>query len=260
MSRYVIPLLAALGGAIFALGTGWLLGRDRPPPTPRGRRAGRGPSLVGAVLLSSFILLTGFQVAGELVGAGQRPLRDVRRGAGARDLLGGRRARTGRPRGGTRAAAGVHQGRARAWSSRNSRTGGRAPASWAALDQVRGGRTGRGRRAGGPGGGEGGGAVGAGDVYETRSDRAAEVKAGIPRVIWLAMVVAGAFLLSFPAVLGLTSSRRHLVAVCFAGAAVAFAIVLAAQLNDPFRQPFGVDRTAFTFAEARFTQMDAMRT
>jgi hypothetical protein len=258
MSRYVIPLLAALGGAVFALATGWLLGRDRPPPETDGEAGGQGLPLVGAVLLSSFILLTGFQVAGSWSALG-----DARAGTydEAQALTDTYWAAGGLAPGDRAAVRGLLRE-----YTRDVRTvefpqlahGRTSPATWAALDRVRaavrGAAAGRADRAAAKSAAQ----SALGTVYETRSDRAAAVKARIPRVVWWAMVVAGAFLLSFPAVLGLTSSRRHLAAVCFAGAAVAFAIVLAAQLDDPFGQPFGVGRTAFTFAEARFSQMDAM--
>ena len=96
-------------------------------------------------------------------------------------------------------------------------------------------------------------------VYQTRTDRAAQVKGRMPRVTWVAMLVAGAFLIAFPAILGLTVTPRHLTALCFVGAAVAFAICLAAQLNDAFQQPFGVRPTAFTLADERFRQIDTER-
>jgi hypothetical protein len=78
----------------------------------------------------------------------------------------------------------------------------------------------------------------------------------MPRITWLALLVAGGFLITFPALLGLSAVPRHLAAMCFVGAAVAFAICLTAQLNHAFQQPFGVRQSAFVFAETRFRQMD----
>jgi hypothetical protein len=73
------------------------------------------------------------------------------------------------------------------------------------------------------------------------------------------MLVVGAFLVAFPALLGLTATPRHLAALCCVGAVVAFAICFSAQLNSAFRQPFGVRPTAFTLATTRFTQLDTPR-
>lgn len=257
MSRYVIPLLAAAGGALFALVTGWLLGRDRPPATPEGEAGAQGLSLVGAVLLSSFILLTGFQVAGSWSALGSarsgtydeaRALTDTYWAAGGL-APGDRAAVRGLLRQYTREVRGTE--------FPQLARGRTSPAAWAALDRVRAAVRGAGAARADQAAAKSAAQSALATVYQTRSDRAAALGARIPRVVWLAMVASGASLITFPAVLGLTSSRRHLAAVCFAGAAVAFAIVLAAQLNAPFRQPFGVSRGAYSFAEARFTQMDA---
>lgn len=255
MSPYAVPLLSTLGGAAFAFGLGRFLGRNRAESD--GEYGGQALSMIGAVLLSSFILLTGFQVAGSW-----SALSTARSGTydEARALTDTYWAAGGLAAGDRTAVRGLlreYTVDVRTTEFPELAHGRTSPATWQTLDRVRAAvRTAAATRP------EEQAAKTAAQsalatVYETRSDRAAAAKAGIPRVIWLAMVVSGAFLIAFPAVLGLTVTVRHLVALCFAGAAVAFAIALAAQLNHPFREPFGVSRTAFAFAETRFGQMDA---
>jgi hypothetical protein len=255
MPHYLLFVLSALGGAAFALTTGWLLGRRRVP-APEGD-SGNGLSLIGAVLLSSFILLTGFQVAGSWSALGNARSGTYDEARALTDTYWAAGGLAPADRGAVRGLLRTYTQDVRDVEFPQLARGRTSPAAWQALDAVR--AAVRGASAARP---EEQAAKTAAQaslatVYETRSDRAAEVTAGIPRVVWVAMVVAGAFLLTFPAVLGLTAAPRHLVAVGFAGAAVAFAIVLAAQLNQPFRQPFGVGGGAFRSAEARFTQLDA---
>ncbi|CAG6396178.1 DUF4239 domain-containing protein [Streptomyces cocklensis] len=257
MSPYLVSVVSTLGGAAFAFCLGRFLGRVRD--TADGEVGGQALSLIGAVLLSSFILLTGFQVAGSW-----SALSSARGGTydEARALTDTYWAAGGLATADRTAVRGLlrqYTVDVRTAEFPELAHGRTSAAAWLALDRVR--AAVRGAVAMRP---EQQTAKAAAQsalatVYEARSDRAAAVKAGIPRVVWLAMVVAGAFLIAFPAVLGVTATARHLVAVSFAGAAVAFAIVLAAQLNHPFQEPFGVSRAAFVFAETRFDEMDVPR-
>ncbi|WUH90012.1 DUF4239 domain-containing protein [Streptomyces sp. NBC_00433] len=254
MSSYALPLLFTLGGAAFAFCLGRFLGAGGV--TAEGEIGGQALSLIGAVLLSSFILLTGFQVAGSWSALSsarsgtydeERALTDTYWAAGGL---------TAADRTAVRGLLRQYTADVRTTEFPELARGRTSLAAWQALDRVRAAV----RTAAAPRPDQQAAKAAAqsalATVYETRTDRAAAVKAGIPRVIWLAMVGAGGFLIAFPAVLGLTTTARHIAAHSFAGAAVAFAIVLAAQLNHPFREPFGVSRTAFVFAETRFDQMD----
>lgn len=208
------------------------------------------------MLLSSFILLTGFQVAGSW-----SALSSARSGTydEARALTDTYWAAGGLAAADRTAVRGLlrqYTADVRTAEFAELAHGRTSPATWQALDRVRAAvRTAAATRPDQQAA-KAAAQSALATVYETRSDRAAAAKAGIPRVIWLAMVVSGVFLIAYPAVLGLTTTARHLVALSFVGAAVAFAVVLAAQLNHPFREPFGVGRTAFVFAETRFGQMD----
>ncbi|MBY8882830.1 bestrophin-like domain [Actinacidiphila acidipaludis] len=255
MSLYAVPLLSALGGVAFAFLAGKFLGSGRRAAS--GEFTGQAQSLIGAVLLSSFILLTGFQVAGGWSALSSarsrtydesRALADAYWAAGGlapgdrstvRDLL---RQYTAAVRtiefpdlahGGTSTAAWQDLDRTRAAiGAASAATGARQAARSSAQDSL---------------------AV----VYQTRTDRSAQAAGRMPQVTWYAMLVGGAVLIGFPALLGLAATTRQLATLCCVGAAVAFAISLAAQLDHPFQRPLGVRSTAFTLAERRFDQMDA---
>ncbi|WP_333768620.1 bestrophin-like domain [Streptomyces sp. IBSBF 2435] len=255
MSPYAVPLLTTLGGAAFAFCLGRFLGRGRV--TAEGDYGSQALSIIGAVLLSSFILLTGFQVAGSwsaLSTARSGTYDEARALTDAYWAAGGLAAAD---RTTVRGLLRRYTADVRTVEFPELRHGRTSPATWQALDRVRGAVRGAVAVRPDQQAAKTAAQSALATVYETRTDRAAAAKAGIPRIIWLAMVVSGSFLVAFPAVLGLTATPRHLVALCFAAAAVAFAISLTAQLNHPFREPFGAGRTAFVFAETRFGQMDA---
>jgi Protein of unknown function (DUF4239) len=254
MSMYVISLLATLGGVAFAFTAGRFLGLGKRSGT--GEFSGQALSLIGGVLLSSFILLTGFQVAGSwsaLSTARSRTYDEARALADTYWAAGGLPAAD---RTKVRGLLRQYTGDVRTIEFADLAHGHTSPEAWQALDRV------RAAVGAAPADGSGGQAAktaaesALATVYETRTDRAAEVKGEMPQITWLAMLVAGAFLIAFPPILGLTATPRHLAALCFVGAAVAFAICLTAQLNHAFQQPFGVRSTAFVFAETRFRQMD----
>lgn len=255
MSTYVNPLLAIVGGVTLALVLGRFLGSERRAGT--GEFSGTALSLIGGVLLSSFILLTGFQVAGSwsALSAARsgtydeaRALADTYWAAGGLAEADGARVRT---------LLRAYTGDVRTTEFPALAHGRTSPVAWEDLDRVRAAV----RAADGTGASRQAARAAAqsalATVYQTRTDRAASATARMPRVVWIAVLVSGGFLIAFPAVLGLAATRRHLVALCFVGAAVAFAIVLTAQLDDAFGRPLGVRPAAYALAETRFHQMDA---
>jgi hypothetical protein len=251
MSMYVVSLLSTLGGVAFAVLLGRLLGPERRLASVEFN--GQALSLIGGVLLSSFVLLTGFQVAGSwsALSTARSRTYDEARALGDTYWAAGGLADGDRVK--VRALLRQYTADVRTVEFPALAHGHTSPEAWQALDRV---RAAVGAAAPGHQAAKSAATTALATVYETRTDRAAEVKAGMPRITWLAMLVAGCFLIAFPPVLGLTASARHLVALCFAGAAVAFAICLTAQLNHAFQHPFGVRDTAFVFAESRFRQMD----
>jgi len=255
MPLYAVPLLSTLGGVAFALLTGKFLGSGRRAAS--GEFTAQAQSLIGAVLLSSFILLSGFQVAGgwsALSSARSRTYDESRALADAYWAAGGL---APGDRATVRSLLRQYTAAVRTIEFRDLAHGRTSAAAWQDLDRTR-------------------AAIGAATaataaraaarssaqdslaaVYETRTDRAAQAGGRMPQITWYAMLVGGALLIAFPAILGLASTARQLTALCCVGAAVAFAICLAAQLDHPFQRPLGVRSTAFTQAERRFDQMDA---
>lgn len=255
MSTYVVSLLATVGGGCFALLFGRFLGTGKRAVS--GEFSGQAQSLIGAVLLSSFILLTGFQVAGSWSALSDarsctydeaRALADTYWAVGG--LAPGDRTKA-------RALLRVYTDDVRTVEFGELAHGRTSPAAWQDLDAVRAAVWAAPASGAGPQSAKAAAQSALNTVYQARTDRAAQVKGQMPRVTWLAMLVVGAFLVTFPALLGLTVTARHLTALCFVGAVVAFAICLAAQLDDAFQQPFGVRPTAFALADSRFAQIDA---
>ncbi|WP_245796514.1 bestrophin-like domain [Actinacidiphila alni] len=253
MSMYVVSLLSVLGGVAFAALLGRFLGQEQRLASVEFN--GQALSLIGGVLLSSFILLTGFQVAGawSALSTARSRTYDEARALGDTYWAAGGLADADRVK--VRALLRQYTADVRTVEFPDLAHGHTSPEAWRALDRV---RAAVGAAAPAPShqSAKSAATTALATVYETRTDRAAEVKGGMPRITWIALLVAGGFLVAFPPVLGLTATARHLVALCFVGAAIAFAICLTAQLNHAFQHPFGVRDTAFTFAESRFHQMD----
>ncbi|MDF3292626.1 bestrophin-like domain [Streptomyces silvisoli] len=254
MSAYLVSLLAILGGIVFALAIGKLLGRGQRVST--GEFSGQALSLIGGVLLSSFVLLTGFQVAGSWSALSTARARTYDEARALTDVYWAAGGLPDEGRTKVRALLKRYTDRVVREEFPTLATGRTDPASWQALDDVRGAlntiEVSRADEVAAKSAAQSNLAT----VYQTRADRAAQVQAGMPVVTWLALLVAGCFLIAFPAILGLADHPRNVVGLCFVGAAVAFAVCLTAQLNHPFRQPFAVRPTAFSFAETRFHQMD----
>ncbi|WP_435173034.1 hypothetical protein [Actinacidiphila sp. bgisy145] len=257
MSIYVVSLLATVGGGCLALLLGRFLGTGRRAAA--GEFGGQAQSLIGAVLLSSFILLTGFQVAGSwsaLSDAREGTYDEARALADAYWAVGGL-APADRAR--ARELLRVYTGEVRGAEFHELARGRTSAAAWRDLDAVRSAVRAAPATTAGPQTAKAAAQTALNSVYQDRTERAAQVKGQMPRVTWIAMLVVGAFLVAFPALLGLTATPRHLAALCFVGAVVAFAICFSAQLNSAFCQPFGVRPTAFTLATTRFSQLDTPR-
>jgi hypothetical protein len=93
------------------------------------------------------------------------------------------------------------------------------------------------------------------DLYVKRHVRLADPAAITPIVLPVAMIVAGVFAIVFPALVGPTTDRRHVVALAFVGAIVAFGILFVLQLRNPYTDPLAVHPSAFRTALTRYTQL-----
>jgi hypothetical protein len=255
MFLYVVSLLSVLGGVAFAYLAGKFLGTGRRAPA--GEFTGQAQSLIGAVLLSSFILLTGFQVAGgwsALSGARSRTYDESRALADAYWAAGGLAAED---RARVRELLRQYTATVRTVEFPDLAHGRTSPRAWQDLDRIRAAIGGSAAADPAREAARSSAQDALAAVYQTRTDRAAQAAGRMPGVTWYAMLVGGALLIAFPALLGVSMTVRQLAALCCVGASVAFAICLAAQLDRPFQRPLGVRAGAFALAERRFDQMDA---
>ncbi len=255
MPTYLVSFLATLGGTVFALVLGKLLGRGRRAAT--GEFSGQALSLIASVLLSSFILLTGFQVAGSWSALSIARARTYDEARALTDVYWAAGGLSGADRTRVRTLLKHYTDEVISVEFPTLAKGHTSTVTWHALDDVRSALDNTTPQRADQQAAKAAAQSNLATVYQTRADRAAQLKAGMPLITWLALVVAGGFLIAYPAVLGLTAGTRNLIGLCFVGAAVAFAICLTAQLNHPFQRPFAVQPTAFTFAEARFHQMES---
>ncbi|MGA4538522.1 hypothetical protein ACPA54_00840 [Uniformispora flossi] len=93
------------------------------------------------------------------------------------------------------------------------------------------------------------------DLYVKRYARLADVDSVAPDVLLVAMVVAGILVLVYPPLVGMTVNPRNVALLGFAGAVVGFGILFVFQLRDPFTAPLNVGPSAFKDALARYTQL-----
>jgi len=93
------------------------------------------------------------------------------------------------------------------------------------------------------------------DLYVKRHVRLADPASITPIVLPVAMIVAGLFAIVFPALVGVTSERRNVVALAFVGAIVGFGLLLVLQLRNPYTDPLAVEPAAFRVALTRYTQL-----
>ncbi|GCD95790.1 bestrophin-like domain [Embleya hyalina] len=93
------------------------------------------------------------------------------------------------------------------------------------------------------------------DLYVKRHARLADPSSITPIVLPVAMIVTGVFAIVFPALVGPTADRRHATALAFVGAIIAFAVLFVLQLRNPYTDPLAVHPTSFRTALTRYTQL-----
>ncbi|MDI2127212.1 DUF4239 domain-containing protein [Yinghuangia seranimata] len=93
------------------------------------------------------------------------------------------------------------------------------------------------------------------DVYVKRYARLADLDAVSPRVLLAAMITAGILVVVYPCLVGMTANPRNVALLAFAGAIVGFGILLVFQLRDPFTAPLNVGPSAFRDALERYSQL-----
>jgi len=94
------------------------------------------------------------------------------------------------------------------------------------------------------------------DVYAKRLIRAADVNYDMPTLIYIALIIAAVLLVGYPPLVGLTANGRNVALLAGLGAMVAIGIFIVIALSHPFSQPLRIQPTAFRHALDRFAQMN----
>ena len=94
------------------------------------------------------------------------------------------------------------------------------------------------------------------DVYSKRLIRAADVNYTVPSLLYLALVIAAAFLVAYPPLVGLTANGRNVGLLSGLGAMVALGILIVIGLSQPYSQPLSIAPTAFRHALEQFSQIN----
>jgi hypothetical protein len=84
-----------------------------------------------------------------------------------------------------------------------------------------------------------------GNLGAARQGRLAAVEPTVPAVVWVVVLVGGAFMILFSAFLEAPSFGFHLLMTGALGASGALVMVLIVSLNSPFRSDFRIPPTAF---------------
>ncbi|MFI1383168.1 hypothetical protein [Embleya sp. NPDC020886] len=246
----IIWILGALLGAGIAAGALVLLSRGENTKT--GGFDGQLLSFCGGAVLSSFVLLTSFQIVGawELQSTVRQHASDEARVLTRTYAAAGGLAAPDREavRAGLRdytrtvidkewSAMADKRDSPLAWRQLDLITARVAAASVTARDQAADTR------------------AAMADLYVKRHVRLADPASMTPIVLPVAMIVAGIFAIVFPALVGPTTDVRHIVALAFVGAIVAFGILFVIQLRNPYTDPLAVHPTAFHTSLTRYTQL-----
>ncbi|MBS2535459.1 DUF4239 domain-containing protein [Catenulispora sp. NF23] len=93
------------------------------------------------------------------------------------------------------------------------------------------------------------------DIYSKRSIRTADVHYTMPSIMYVALIVAALLLIAFPLLVGLTTNARNVAMLAGVGATVGLGIYIAIALAHPYSQPLEISPTAFKLALQRFGQI-----
>jgi hypothetical protein len=83
------------------------------------------------------------------------------------------------------------------------------------------------------------------DLDETRALRLLEVREGLPRIVWVVLIVGGVITVAFTFLFGLESPRLHMLAVAALTVVVSLILYTVAVLEYPFDGSLRAKPTAF---------------
>ncbi|WP_436776701.1 hypothetical protein [Yinghuangia sp. YIM S09857] len=93
------------------------------------------------------------------------------------------------------------------------------------------------------------------EVYVKRYARLADLDSVSPPILFAVMIAAGLLVLVYPPLVGMTANVRNIAVLGLAGAVVGFGVLLVFQLRDPFTAPLNVGPSAFQAALDRYAQL-----
>jgi hypothetical protein len=248
-------IFAAVAGAAVAVGL--CLALRKSERSKSGSYNPQALSVIGSALLSSFILVTAFLIAGtwSTYSADRQHTYDEARSATVAYWLAGELAEPDRTAVRADLTAYMNEVVAQDWPAMaHGRT---SPQAFSTLDALRN-RVGaihpadattEKHRADV--------AAALDDLYTKRSVRAADVSYSIPAIIYAALVVGSVLLIAYPPLVGLTANRRNATLLGGLGAMMGIGIFIVITLSHPFSHPFGLHPDAFHRALDRFTQINA---
>lgn len=247
-------LLALVVGVGVAAGLARLLGRSERAVS--GSHNPQALSVVGSALLSSFILLTAFLIAGtwSTYNTDRQHTYDEARSVTTAYWLAGKLQPADRDRMRAGLAAYGNEVVADDWPSMARHQTSNTPAG--TLDALRVEAAGIHPATAADEKARADVAAALDDVYSKRLIRAADVNYTMPSLLYVAMVIAAVLLVAYPPLVGLTANGRNVVVLSGLGAMVGLGILIVVGLSHPYSEPLRIAPTAFRHALEQFTQIN----
>ncbi len=245
--------LAALGGAVLATIVGLILGRTKHSQGGKSNDLALG--LTGGALLCAFALLTGYSIAeaSQQIEVARRHTYEESKALGQVYWAAGTL-----PSAAAASSRGALEEYVQLVINQEWQTmaAGQASAdAWSALDRARAGASSVTPADSGQAQARATTLSYLDDLYSKRSQRMADIHSGLPPLVLGGMVAAAILIVLVPMLIGLTAGSRNMILVAFFGAAAAFAVALALQLDGPFEGAIKVYPTAYQQAQQRFEQI-----
>lgn len=247
-------ILAVLAGVLVAVGL--CLAFRKTERSTSGSYNPQALSVVGSALLSSFILVTAFLIAGtwSTYSTDRQHTYDEARAATVAYWEAGELPAAERDTVRTALAGYVGEVIAQDWPAMaHGRT---SPAAYGSLDALRAHVAGIHTTSATEENARASVSTALDDLYEKRSVRAADVSYRIPAIIYAALVLGSILLIGYPPLVGLTANLRNAMLLGGLGAMMGVGIFIVITLSHPFSHPFGLHPDAFRGALDRFAQID----
>ena len=94
------------------------------------------------------------------------------------------------------------------------------------------------------------------DIYSKRLIRAADVNYDMPKLLYVALIIAAILLVGYPPLVGLTANGRNVALLAGLGAMVGLGIFIVMALSQPYGELLRIQPSAFRHALERFTQIN----